>query len=65
MLELTSSTIDQVAWDVGYKDAGSFRKLFQKIMGLSPHEYRRRFAVTASASFPGLAGAGRGMAEKV
>lgn len=44
ILELTSRTIDQVAWDVGYEDAGSFRKVFQKVMGLKPGDYRRRFA---------------------
>ena len=43
MLELTSRTIDQVAWDVGYEDAGAFRKVFQKVMGLTPGEYRSRF----------------------
>jgi transcriptional regulator GlxA family with amidase domain len=35
MLELTGRTIDQVAWDVGYQDAGSFRKVFQRVMDLS------------------------------
>ncbi len=46
MLELTGRTIDQVAWDVGYQNAGSFRKVFQKVMGLKPRDYRKRFAVT-------------------
>ena len=46
MLELTSRSIDQVAWDVGYKDAGSFRKVFQKVVGLKPGDYRKRFGVT-------------------
>lgn len=50
MLELTSRSIDQVAWDVGYEDAGSFRKVFQKVMGLKPGDYRKRFAVTPSAA---------------
>nr|AYM52578.1 transcriptional regulator [Aetherobacter rufus] len=45
MLELTNRTVDQVAWDVGYEDAGAFRKVFQKVMGLSPRDYRRRFGV--------------------
>lgn len=46
MLELTSRTIDQVAWDVGYEDSGAFRKVFHKVMGLKPRDYRERFAVT-------------------
>jgi transcriptional regulator GlxA family with amidase domain len=48
MLELTNRTIDQVAWDVGYQDAGSFRKVFQKVVGLKPRDYRQRFAATPS-----------------
>ncbi len=46
MMELTSRTIDQVAWEVGYEDPGSFRKVFQKVTGLKPRDYRKRFAVT-------------------
>lgn len=49
MLELTTMTIDQVAWTVGYEDAGAFRKVFQKITGLAPGDYRRRFAVVSSS----------------
>jgi transcriptional regulator GlxA family with amidase domain len=48
MLELTHRTIDQVAWDVGYEDTSSFRKVFQKVVGLRPGDYRKRFAVTPS-----------------
>jgi transcriptional regulator GlxA family with amidase domain len=48
MLELTGRTIDQVAWDVGYEDAGSFRKVFQKVVGLKPGDYRKRFGATSS-----------------
>lgn len=44
-LELTNRTVEQVAWDVGYEDAGAFREVFQKVMGLSPRDYRRRFGV--------------------
>ncbi|HWK47235.1 MAG TPA: GlxA family transcriptional regulator [Stellaceae bacterium] len=45
MLEFTSRTVEQIAWTVGYEDPGAFRKVFQKVMGLSPGDYRRRFAV--------------------
>jgi len=50
MLEFTSRTIDQIAWDVGYEDAGAFRKVFLKVVGLSPGDYRRRFSVGPAAS---------------
>jgi transcriptional regulator GlxA family with amidase domain len=43
MLELSSLTIDEIAWRVGYEDPGAFRKIFLRVMGLSPGEYRRRF----------------------
>ena len=47
MLEFGKQSIEQIAWDVGYEDAGAFRKVFQKVVGLSPGDYRRRFAVGA------------------
>jgi transcriptional regulator GlxA family with amidase domain len=50
MLELTGRTIDQVAWDVGYQDAGSFRKVFKKVIGLKPGDYRKRFGVIQSTA---------------
>jgi len=53
MLELTGRTIGQVAWDVGYQDEGSFRKVFQKVMGLKPGDYRKRFGVSQSTGFKG------------
>ena len=45
MLELTGRTIGQVAWDVGYNDESSFRKVFFKVMGLKPGDYRKRFGI--------------------
>lgn len=45
MLELSALSVDEIAWRVGYEDPGAFRKIFQRVMGLSPGEYRRRFAV--------------------
>jgi transcriptional regulator GlxA family with amidase domain len=49
MLELSNSGIDEIAWKVGYEDPGAFRRIFQRQMGLSPGEYRRRFAVPRKA----------------
>jgi transcriptional regulator GlxA family with amidase domain len=45
MLELSALAVEEIAWRVGYEDPGAFRKVFRRVMGLSPGEYRRRFAV--------------------
>ena len=42
MLQSTRLPIDRVAWNVGYVDPGAFRKVFTRIVGLTPGEYRRR-----------------------
>ena len=39
--------IEQIAWQVGYSDPAAFRKLFQRITGLAPADYRRRFGLAA------------------
>ncbi|KQM98642.1 AraC family transcriptional regulator [Sphingobium sp. Leaf26] len=46
-LEFTKRSIDQIAWSVGYEDAAAFRKLFHRLVGLSPGDYRQRFAAPA------------------
>jgi len=43
LLQFSALSADQIAWEVGYGDAGAFRKVFARIVGLSPVEYRRRF----------------------
>ena len=45
LLELTRQSIEQVAWHVGYRDSGAFRKVFTRLVGLAPGDYRRRFGV--------------------
>ena len=47
----TGLTIDQVGWEVGYTDPSAFRKVFNRIVGLSPSDYRRRFS--AGRGVPG------------
>ena len=44
-LELSSDSFSQITWQVGYGDPAAFRKIFLRIIGLSPQEYRRRFGV--------------------
>ncbi|MGJ7506675.1 GlxA family transcriptional regulator [Variovorax sp. GT1P44] len=46
MLEFSRRSINEIASAVGYEDVGGFRRVFQKIMGLTPSDYRRRFGVT-------------------
>lgn len=43
LLESSTTAVNQIAWQVGYEDPGSFRKVFQRDLGLTPAEYRRRF----------------------
>ncbi|MEM7157581.1 MAG: GlxA family transcriptional regulator [Myxococcota bacterium] len=47
LLERGDHTQEEVAWAVGYADPGAFRRVFVKLMGLSPAEYRRRFQAVA------------------
>lgn len=49
LLQTTKLPFDRIAWDVGYGDASAFRKVFQKIVGLPPSEYRQRFSITYQA----------------
>tara|TARA_R110001606_G_scaffold377854_1_gene537286 strand:+ start:17976 stop:18920 length:945 start_codon:yes stop_codon:yes gene_type:complete len=42
-LEQTTLPFESIALQVGYEDAGSCRKAFQKIMGLTPSAFRQRF----------------------
>lgn len=44
LLETTQLPIDQINWQIGYEDRASFNKLFKKQTGLSPLQYRQRFA---------------------
>ncbi len=43
-LETTQETVNEITCQVGYEDSNSFRRLFKKYTGLSPSEYRSRFA---------------------
>lgn len=43
LLQIGQQPIERVAWEVGYSDPGAFRKVFLRIVGLTPGEYRLRF----------------------
>ncbi|SMQ85758.1 Helix-turn-helix domain-containing protein [Devosia lucknowensis] len=48
-LEFSRDTVERIAWTVGYKDPSAFRRVFQKVTGLSASAYRERFSAAASA----------------
>lgn len=43
LLETTTTAVEQIGRDVGYEDTASFRRLFRRITGLAPGDYRRKF----------------------
>lgn len=43
LLQFSVRSVDLIAVDVGYNDPGAFRKVFARIVGLTPGEYRKRF----------------------
>ena len=43
LLESTTQNFEQIALNIGYDDVNSFRKVFIKIMGLSPTAFKARF----------------------
>jgi len=49
LLESTGLPIEAVATEVGYEDASFFGRLFRRKVGLTPAQYRKRFAALRSA----------------
>lgn len=47
ILEWESTPVDEVSIAVGYEDASFFRRLFKRLVGLTPREYRRMFQPVA------------------
>lgn len=43
-LEKTTDSINNIIWSVGYEDISSFRQLFKRFTGLTPKDYRQKFA---------------------
>jgi transcriptional regulator GlxA family with amidase domain len=43
LLETSNIAVEQVGREVGYEDAASFRRLFRRLSGLGPSDYRRKF----------------------
>ena len=55
LLETSTQPVEEISWAVGYEDAAAFRRLFKRLVALTPGEYRRRFRLPA---LPGVAAAG-------
>ena len=48
LLQTTYLTVDDVAQQCGYNDTGSFRKVFNRVAGVTPGAYRQRFKLRTS-----------------
>lgn len=61
MLESGNASIEAIANEVGYEDAGFFSRLFRRKVNLTPSQYRKRFGAMrraiAAAAPSGAAGA--------
>lgn len=47
-LEQSQHSFDSISFDVGYDNVSFFRRLFKRITGLSPSNYRKKFGITQS-----------------
>ena len=43
-LEKTTEPINQIIWNIGYEDVSSFRQLFKRFTGVTPKDYRQKYA---------------------
>jgi transcriptional regulator GlxA family with amidase domain len=43
LLETGTALVEAVAREVGYEDTASFRRLFRRLAGMAPGDYRRKF----------------------
>jgi len=45
LIETTTDTFELISLNVGYQDTSAFRKIFLKIVGLSPRNFKNRFSI--------------------
>lgn len=45
LLQFTTQSLSQIAWSAGYADVGTFRKVFMRVVDLSPNNYRKKFGL--------------------
>ena len=53
LLETGTAPVDSIAFDVGYEDPNSFRRLFKRMVGVTPARYRQRFSRIARGATTG------------
>jgi transcriptional regulator GlxA family with amidase domain len=49
LLETTQIPVEDISYEVGYEDASFFRRLFKRLTGLTPSQYRRMFKPVLNA----------------
>ncbi|MEO1082257.1 MAG: helix-turn-helix domain-containing protein [Pseudomonadota bacterium] len=49
LLETTAHSVDDISHTVGYENPAFFRRLFKRVVGITPAAYRKRFQVPAYA----------------
>lgn len=47
LLEGGGQPVDEIGYEIGYEDASFFRRLFKRVVGLTPSQYRRMFRPVA------------------
>lgn len=50
LLETGTTAVDEISEDVGYEDHSFFRRLFKRLTGLTPGQYRRMFQQVIDAA---------------
>lgn len=48
LLETGEEPVEEIARQVGYEDPASFRRLFSRLVGMNPGDYRRKFQIPAA-----------------
>lgn len=52
MLETSDASIEAISLDVGYEDVPHFRRLFRRLTGMRPSDYRKKFRVPPMPEVP-------------
>jgi len=64
LLRATNLTVTEVCHAVGFSSLGSFSSRFRELVGESPSEFQRRYAVTGAPRIPGCHVFMWGLAER-